>query len=733
MTLGGGPVDERAVEAVFGSFMDRVQERTNRFFAFLLLGQWVAAIAIALIISPLAWEGRGYQVHPHVWAAVFIGGLITLYPAWLGLRSATKGEGTAIDRRLVPHIMAVAQMLTSSLFIHLTGGRIETHFHIFGSLALLAFYRKTPVLLTATAVTCLDHLLRGLFWPESVYGVFTASPWRTLEHGFWVLFEVAFLAISIRGGRQDLWDGARRRVVLENVNGEMERIITERTTDLQKSEERFRTLFKDAPIGLYHADPQGTLLLANRLMVQILGYASREELKAHAVNFRKTGESDDRQAFFDEVVARGEIRSRDTAWRRADGSLVHVRESVRAYRNEEGKLLHFEGSVEDITERRHLEERYFQSQKVQAIGQLAGGVAHDFNNILTAILGYTEMIVDEPGSHETPSHAAEIRKAAERAADLTRQLLAFSRKQTLQPRVFALNEVVSDLDKMLRRLVGENIEIRTKLDPRLGLTKADPGQIQQVIMNLTVNARDAMPSGGRLTIETSNVQLDKAYLGPQSELVPGEYVMISISDSGIGMTPEVKARIFEPFFTTKGEGQGTGLGLATCHGIVRQSGGQISVYSEVGIGTTFRVYLPRTRELLSPVEAPVKTVSQGGGEVLLFVEDEPMVRQLGSRALTSLGYRVIEAENGVEALQIIEKTQERPALLVTDVVMPKMGGGVLSEMMRERIPGLPVLFTSGYTQEALDDLDLAKPGISFLPKPYSMSDLGETVGKLLGR
>ncbi|HEY8966271.1 MAG TPA: ATP-binding protein [Candidatus Methylacidiphilales bacterium] len=721
-TLSDAPIDPRLIDARFDQFMTGIEARVNRFFARLLLGQWVAMIAVALFVSPLAWEGRVHSIHPHVWAAVLLGGLIAAYPAWLGFRGASGGW--------TPHVMAVAQMLASSLLIHLTGGRIETHFHIFGSLALLAFYRNVPVLLTASAVVYADHVLRGFFWPESVYGVFVAGPWRSVEHAFWVFFEVFFLSISIRGSRHDMRVAASRQLVIETAKEAMEKIVEERTSALRASEERFRTLFKDAAVGLYHADPLGNVLLANPTMLRILGHDPHDGAASLGLNLRQVGDPEERNALFVELLAKGEIRGRETSWKSRKGTLVHVRESIRAFRDVDGALLYFEGSIEDVTERRNLEERYFQSQKVQAIGQLAGGVAHDFNNILTAILGYADLILEQPKDDEVPAHAVEIRKASERAADLTRQLLAFSRKQTLQPRVFDLNGTVADMDKMLRRLMGENIDIRTRLAADLGLTKADPGQVQQVILNLAVNARDAMPKGGHLTIETGNAHLDEAYLGADAETAPGDFVMIAVSDTGTGMPPEVKARLFEPFFTTKGEGKGTGLGLATCHGIVKQSGGHISVYSEPGIGTTFKVYLPRTREAVDEVET-ARTPIREGTETILLVEDEEKVRRLAARALTALGYRVMEAGDGVTALALLDGSTLRPDLLVTDVVMPKMGGGVLAERLRERLPGIPIVFTSGYTHDALANLDLAHPGNFFLPKPYSLAELARIVGDSL--
>lgn len=388
----------------------------------------------------------------------------------------------------------------------------------------------------------------------------------------------------------------------------------------------------------------------------------------------------------------------------------------------------------DVTEQRRLEEQLLQSQKVQALGQLTGGVAHDFNNILTAIIGYADVAEAKlPPGHGSSGAIAEIRKAGERAAALTRQLLAFSRKQILQPRVFNPGDVVVSMEKMLRRLLGERVELQTVLHEPLHAVKADLHQLEQVVLNLAVNARDAMPEGGCLTIDVSNTVLDETYTSQRMEVKPGQYVVLAVSDTGSGMSAEVKKRIFEPFFTTKGQGKGTGLGLATCHGIVKQSGGHIAVYSEMGVGTTFRVYLPRCEEYASPLpEKPTPSAAPAGHETVLLVEDEPMLRELGTTVLEELGYRVLSAENGCDALRIVN---ENPGvtidLLLTDVVMPKMGGRELAQQLRPMHPGAKVIFCSGYTEDAILHSGSLEAGAFFLQKPYSVAAVAQKVRDVL--
>ncbi len=720
------PVDDPAIEARYTEARQTLHAYNDRFFSRFMLVQWLAMVALAAVISPRTWEGRFSSTHVHVWAALLLGGAITAYPAWLGL----KRPGQPLTR----HVIAVGQMLMSALLIHLTGGRIETHFHVFGSLAFLAFYRDVRVLITAAVVVYVDHLTRGFFWPESVYGLAAASIWRSLEHAFWVFFEIAFLSMSIRLGLKEMRQVVGRQVMLERVNRAKEQEVRERTSDLAESEERFRSFFRDSPIGLYRADAQGEFETVNPAMLSLLGFGSLEEMRASGVGPVTQLQDHERPEFLTELARTDKVLRRDTAWMRRDGTPVHVRESARAFRDATGAIVRIDGTVEDVSERRHLEERYLQAQKVQAIGQLAGGVAHDFNNILTAINGYSELLLLK--TRDTPEayrFAKQIRAASDRAANLTQQLLAFSRKQRLQPRVLHLNAVVTEMDSMLQRLVGEHIRVRTISTAGLPSVRADPGQVQQVVMNLVVNARDAMPRGGQLTIETGAVALDADYSRTHPEVAAGDYVMLAVSDTGTGITPEVKERLFEPFFTTKAPGTGTGLGLATCHGIVKQSGGHIAVYSEVGHGSTFKVYLPAIPEEVTPAPgAPVAIDVRSSGETVLLVEDDASVRELGLHVLTMLGYNVITAINGVEALDRFKKSP-RIDLIVTDVVMPDMGGQELVQRIRTLAPNVRVLFTSGYTFDALSQTDLQGPNVAFLSKPYGTEGLGAAIRELLKR
>ena len=719
--------DESAIEPRFVAALHALHVYNDRFFARFMLVQWLASIVLAIIVSPRTWEGRTSSVHLHVWAAVLLGGAITTFPAWLGL----KRPGETLTR----HIIAAGQMLMSALLIHLTGGRIETHFHVFGSLAFLAFYRDIRVLITATVIVYVDHLARGIFWPESVYGVLVATASgalaRALEHAFWVLFEIAFLSMSIRLGLKEMRQVAGRQIGLEESNRAKAQEVSERTKELAESEERFRSFFRDSPIGLYRANAAGDFEAANPAMLALLGFGSFEEMRGSRTA-QPADHDANRPRFVAEVSSTNRVVTRDATWSRRDGAPVHIRESARAFRDAAGAVVRIDGTVEDITERRTLEERFQQSQKVQAIGQLAGGVAHDFNNILTAIGGYSEMLVKRAAvDPKSLKWAQEIHSASERAANLTHQLLAFSRKQHLQPRLLQLNSVVNEMDQMLRRLVGEHIHIRTISTPGLSAVRADPGQLQQVVMNLVVNARDAMPKGGQLTIETGNVTLDAAYARQQPDVPAGNYVMLAVSDTGTGMTPEVKQRLFEPFFTTKPVGTGTGLGLATCHGIVKQSGGHIVVYSEPSRGSTFKVYLPAVNTVAPAPPAPTPEPQlTGTGETVLVVEDEESVREFGTVVLSSMGYRVVTATNGVEALRCFTEN-DHIDLLVTDVVMPDMGGAELARRLRSISPAIRVLFTSGYTFDALGQNDMLGPNAAFLMKPYGTVQLGTAVRDLL--
>ena len=390
--------------------------------------------------------------------------------------------------------------------------------------------------------------------------------------------------------------------------------------------------------------------------------------------------------------------------------------------------------VEARAERRRLETQFIEAQKMEVIGQLASGVAHDFNNILAVIMGYSDLMMQDLGPEDRlRKHVGEIRDASERAAGLTRQLLVFSRKQTVHPVVLDLNDVVKDLDKILQRFINENIEMTIVPGKQLGRIKADSGYVGQVLMNLVLNARDAMPNGGQFTIATNNVTLDENRARTHTGAIPGDYVMLSVSDTGTGMTDEVKARLFEAFFTTKPLGKGTGLGLATCQTIVQQSGGHIGVHSEVGRGTTFKIYFPRVEQSLDVAARPIRTGPlPRGTETLLVVEDEPSVRYLARGVLESQGYKVLSASNGQDALHVARAHQGSPIrLVVTDVIMPLMGGKVMAEWLKTTYPGLKILFTSGYTDDAIAHHGVLKPDLAYLPNPYTPAVLSRKVRELL--
>ncbi|MFN2571379.1 MAG: PAS domain S-box protein [Gemmatimonadales bacterium] len=399
---------------------------------------------------------------------------------------------------------------------------------------------------------------------------------------------------------------------------------------------------------------------------------------------------------------------------------------------EDGHLVRVWGTQRDVTEQRQLEEQYRQAQKMEAVGQLAGGIAHDFNNLLTAILGNTQLLLRElPPGDAKRGDVEEIRKASERAASLTRQLLAYSRRQMLQPKVLDLNVVVAEMDKMLRRLIGEHIALVAVLAPDLGPVRADPNQIEQVIVNLAVNARDAMPDGGKLTVETSNVELDETFAQAHLGSVAGPYAMLAVTDTGAGMDAAVRAHLFEPFFTTKDVGKGTGLGLATVYGIVKQSDGYISVYSEPGQGTSFKIYLPRIATPASVPPTPSRSGAARGSETVLVVEDEPAVLTLSRRALEAQGYVVLAASDAAAALRVVERHGGTIHLLLTDVVMPGLSGRELADRLTAQRPGVRVLYMSGYPGDAVVQHGTLPAGSAFLQKPFSPDGLARKVRDVL--
>src|ERR1700688_444779 len=503
--------------------------------------------------------------------------------------------------------------------------------------------------------------------------------------------------------------------------------------ELRRSEINFRSLVTHAPYGICRCDFTGRLVDANPALLTMLGYSSaREILGTHLGALYQ-----DTQRWFelaDHLRTTVPFNGLIVDWKRKDGTGMVVRVSGRAVSNG-GKSTTFELFAEDVTERRALEQQLRQSQKMEAIGRLAGGIAHDFNNLLMVISGYSEFLLDRLGPDPAlRGPAQEIANAAGRASSLTRQLLAFSRKQMLAPKILDLNSVVTENLKMLTRVIGEDIDLVMVPAAGLGVVRADAGQIEQVIMNLAVNARDAMPSGGKLTIETSNVVLDEEYSRFHPPLQPGHYVMLAIGDTGARMDSDTQSRIFEPFFTTKGP-KGTGLGLSMVYGIVKQSGGYIWVYSEVGKGTTFKIYLPRVADTVASlthaaVAAECATI-ESGTETILVVEDEANMRYLVCQFLENQGYRVIEAADGAVAMQIAVAHDAVIHLLLTDVIMPGMNGRELAQRVLEIRPNVKVLYMSGYTENVIGRNGTLDAGIRLLQKPFTLRDLKSKVREVL--
>jgi PAS domain S-box-containing protein len=716
---------KQRAESLFEDHRQAILKRTDRLFAGLMVVQWLAGLLAACWISPRAWDGVTSHVHPHVWAALFLGGVIILYPLYLALTR----PGLAMTR----HTIAIAQMLTSALLIHLTGGRIETHFHVFGSLAFLAFYRDWSVLMTASAVVAADHFLRGVWWPVSVYGVQAAAWWRWLEHAGWVVFEDIFLIASCLQGVREMREIAWRQASVESLHQGVEQMVLERTAALRASEERFRSLNASAPVGIFQTDAEGRAIYCNRQWTAIAGLSLEESLGDGWVRAVHPEDRDRVVVAWVATVREGAEHASEFRIKTPAGQVRWINVQAHPTRLENGSITGYVGTVEDITERRQLEVQLRQAQKMEAVGRLAGGIAHDFNNLLTVILGNGGLLLAGPGKDGPAQRKIEeIVKAGERAAGLTRQLLAFSRKQVLQPKVLNLNSVVGEMEKMLRPLIGEDIQLTTFLEKEPGQAKADPGQIEQVILNLAVNARDAMPNGGKLTLETANVDLSEAYAAEHPGAHAGRYVMLAVSDTGAGMDAQTQSHIFEPFFTTKGPGRGTGLGLATVYGVVKQSDGYISVYSELGHGTTFKVYLPRVDEEEESAPAPASAASMPrGGETILLVEDEDGVRGLARAILEDLGYGVLEAPSPDAALRLIDRHSGPLHLVLTDVVMPGMNGRELVSRVACIRPDARVLYMSGYTDDAIVHHGVLKPGTAFLNKPFSPRDLARKVREVL--
>jgi PAS domain S-box-containing protein len=552
---------------------------------------------------------------------------------------------------------------------------------------------------------------------------------RALEYrirhkdGSWRVLEST--ASVIRGP-----SGEAQKLVIVN------RDITERkraAESLRQSESGFRSMVEDAPYGIFRCRSNGKLLSANPAFQRMLRYQAADELLQTNLVEDVFDSPSEFQKLKNLVDDGKEFKDVAVELRRKDGSKITVRCRGRNVSDHEG-LTSFDVFAEDVTEKRILERQLQMAAKMEAIGRLSGGIAHDFNNLLGVIIGYSQLFKKKlDAQNPLREHAEEIEKAGQRAAALTRQLLAFSRQQVLKPAVLNLNDLVSDMAKMLPRLIGEDIAVSTSLATDLGRVKADPSQIEQVIMNLAVNSRDAMPSGGELRIETANKEFDQAYIRHHPGARPGRYVMLSVADSGIGIDAEVLAHIFEPFFTTKEVGKGTGLGLATVYGVVKQSEGYVWVDSALGEGASFQIFLPRVDEQQS-LELPMpglQSMTPAGSETILLVEDSEPLRKLTQSFLESNGFEVLVARNGEEAIEIEAGTARKIHLLLTDVVMPGINGRVLAERLHLKQPGMKVLYISGYTDSSIAIHGVLARGMTLLNKPYTEEELMQKVRETL--
>ena len=501
---------------------------------------------------------------------------------------------------------------------------------------------------------------------------------------------------------------------------------------LRQSEANFRAMI-EGTYGVYRATPEGKLLMVNGALVKMLGYDSDGELLGRNLATDVFDNGEYTPLSFEQPGRQKQFARLEAHWKRKDGKTITVEISGRPVRDENGKLLYFEVIAEDVSHVRGVEQRLRHVQKMEAIGRLAGGIAHDFNNVLGVVVAYSEMLAEKVHEDaELSLLVTSICKAVERGGTLTRQLLAFSRQQVLQPQIISLGDHMDGIKDMLSRVIGEDIQlsiVRGSSDIRV---KVDPAQIEQVVMNLVVNARDAMPAGGKLSIETAEIEIDEDYCSRNPDAQPGRHAMVAVTDTGCGMGPDILSRIFEPFFTTKEQGKGTGLGLATIYGIVKQSGGHITAYSEVDRGTTFKVYLPLTYEAIDEADLPsAERVAPHGEETILLVEDEESLRSVTREYLTNKGYHVLVAEDFDKAVEVSESNPRQIDLLMTDVVLPGASGPKLAERLSGIRPQMKVLFVSGYTADALVHGDVHRSDFAFLSKPFSLNTLARKIRTIL--
>jgi two-component system, cell cycle sensor histidine kinase and response regulator CckA len=544
-----------------------------------------------------------------------------------------------------------------------------------------------------------------------------------------------FGALVVQTYSQNIRYGERDKEILTFVARQVASAVEIKRNEqaLRRSEARYRSLVQSSVYGIYRSSLEGRFLDVNPALITMLAYGSAEEVLLLDPEKDVFAHSEEHTRLIEEFRRTGRLDGIEVKWKRKDGRAITVRISGRAVSNVDEPADVLEAIAEDVTDRRVLEDQFRQAQKMEAVGRLAGGVAHDFNNLLTVISGYAEVILANLSlDHPLHEKGRAIQQAADRATTLTRQLLAFSRKQLLELKIVDVNAIVQDMERLLRPLIGEAVEFTTTLTSHAAHTRADAGQLEQVLMNLVVNAKDAMPGGGTLSIQTENLVVDENHRRGQTFIRPGHYVLLTVGDTGIGMDKETQSRIFEPFFTTKEKGKGTGLGLSTVYGIVKQSGGYVMVQSEEGVGTTFHIYLPRVEGVAERQSVPVAHAAMGGTETVLLVEDETPVRELVRDTLVAKGYRVVEAENGEAGLAAAARHKGIIHLVITDVVMPGVGGRELVQQLAQTRPETKVLYLSGYTEDAIISDGTIEKGAAFLQKPFTLQNLSRKVRDVLG-
>ena len=541
---------------------------------------------------------------------------------------------------------------------------------------------------------------------------------------------------------QDKLKWSEEKISLLKIVGDLLVLAYERKNTeelLKQSEKQYQTLFEKSSDVVFISTPEGKFLDINSAGLELFGYSSKEDILKINITEDLYANPEDREKFRSIIDREGQIKDFEFRLRNKDGKNLIALETTTVLRDKDGNILVYQGIIRDITKKRKLEQQLFQSQKMDSIGMLAGGIAHDFNNILTALRGYSDLALmkmskDSPGLNEITG----ITRGVERAEDLTRQLLAFSRKQIIEPRVININKVILNLEKMMLRLIGEDINLKTILSGDIDHIKADPGQIEQILVNLLINARDAIDQKDiktrdkKITIETKQIYFDFNYVINHPEVKVGDYLLIAVSDTGSGMKEDIISKIFEPFYTTKSNGKGTGLGLSTVYGIVKQNNGYIYVYSEINKGSTFKIYWPTTDlDIVQKYkEEPTEELARGE-ETILFVEDDDEVRKFMYRTLKTLKYDILEASNGLEALEIVRRNKLKLDLLITDVIMPEMGGKELAEELVKFMPGIKILFTSGYTDNHIVRSGRLDQGINFLQKPFSIKEISKKIRYIL--